>query len=107
MAWEARGRNLYYYRKKRIGRTVVSEYVGRGLAAQKIALMESAERKKRYETIRAMRQQEEEFSSFNNRVTQGSLLVDQMVKGFLIIAGFHKHKGQWRRRRDVNKSRTE
>ena len=107
MGWEARGSNSYYYRKKRIAGRVVSEYVGRGTMAREIALMDVAERKERYEKIRNIKQQREEFGLFDNQVTQVGLLVDQIVGGFLIIAGFHKHKGQWRRQRDVNKQRTE
>jgi hypothetical protein len=101
MAWERRGNNIYYYRKKREAGRVISKYVGKGVMAREIASMDLAERKERYDRIRAMRQQEEEFGLFDNQVTQVSLLVDQMVGGFLIIVGFHKHKGQWRRRRDA------
>jgi D-Tyr-tRNAtyr deacylase len=105
MGWETRGNNLYYYRKKRIVGRVVSEYVGRGLMAQEIELMDLTERKERYDRIRAMRQQKEEFGFFDNQVSQMNLLVDHMVGGFLIISGFHKYKGQWRRRRNVNYKR--
>ncbi|MFH1622252.1 MAG: hypothetical protein ABIA97_03930 [Candidatus Omnitrophota bacterium] len=73
--------------------------------AREIALLDLAERKERYDRIRVIKQQEEEFGFFDNQVTQVSLLVDQIVRGFLIVAGFHKHKGQWRRQRDVNKQR--
>ena len=31
MGWEKRGNGLYYYRKKRMGQRVVSEYMGTGL----------------------------------------------------------------------------
>jgi len=37
MAWETRGGHSYYYRKKRMGNKVLSEYVGKGLVAQEIA----------------------------------------------------------------------
>ncbi len=103
MAWEARGNNTYYYRKKRLAGKVMSQYVGRGPMAQEIALMDAAARKERYNKVMNIRQQIEEFGSFDRQVSQVSLLVNQAVAGFLIITGFHKHRGQWRRRRDANK----
>lgn len=99
MAWEERGNNKYYYRKKKIDGRVISEYVGRGVRAQKIALIDLTMRKDRKEERRNIRQQKEKFCLFNNQVIQMSSLVNQMVGGFLIISGFHKHKGQWRRKR--------
>ncbi|MFH1698776.1 MAG: hypothetical protein ABH882_06940 [Candidatus Omnitrophota bacterium] len=105
MAWEARGNNIYYYRKKRIARRVISEYVGRGEMAREIALMDLAERKERYNRIMIIRQQREEFGLFDNQVVRVNLFVSKMVVAFLIITGFHKHKGQWRRQRYVNKQK--
>ena len=32
MGWETRGNNTYYYRKRRVGPSVVSEYAGSGKA---------------------------------------------------------------------------
>lgn len=105
MAWEERGNNKYYYRKKKIDGRVISEYVGKGARAQQIALLDLKIRQDRKEESINIRQQKEKFYLFNNQVIQMSLLVDRMVGGFLIIAGFHQYKGQWRRRRDVNKRR--
>lgn len=105
MAWETRGNNRYYYRKKRKAGKVVSEYVGSGLAAQEIALMDLEERKERYNRNMIMRQQKEEFGVLDQQVTQLSLLVRGAIEIFFIVSGFHKHKGQWRRRRDVNNQR--
>lgn len=105
MAWERRGNNLYYYQKKRIAGSVVSWYVGRGEIAQEIASMDLLLRQKRNQEIKNVKQQIEEFGLLDNQVVQLSLLVNLVVKGFLIIAGFHKHKGQWRRRRNANRQR--
>lgn len=106
MAWETRGNNRYYYQKKRVAGKVVSEYVGRGVMAREIALMDLEEKKERYDRNRVMRQQEEEFGLFNQQVVQLSSLVKGAVEIYFIVSGFHKHKGQWRRRRDVNKQRS-
>ena len=105
MAWEPRGNNIYYYRKKRIDGKVISEYVGKGVRAQKIASMYLAVKEKKKKEDDNIRQQKKQFYLLNNQIIQMSLLSDQMVGYFLTTAGFHKHKGQWRRRRDVNKRR--
>lgn len=102
MAWETRGNNIYYYRKRRVGCRVISEYIGRGAIAQEIAFMDLETKEERLEKSRRVEQQLGEFSLFENQVTQVSLLVDRIVGGFLVISGFHKRKGQWRRRRDAN-----
>jgi hypothetical protein len=40
MAWEERNGRMYYYRKRREGGRVVSEYVGAGIGAEAIATMD-------------------------------------------------------------------
>jgi len=47
MAWEKRGDNLYYYRKKRHGRQVTSDYVGGGPLAQRLSELDQEEREER------------------------------------------------------------
>ena len=49
MAWEARGNKSYYYRKRRIGRRVVSEYVGSSETAELIAGMDVLDQEQRQE----------------------------------------------------------
>jgi len=52
MGWEKRGNNLYYYRKKRDGDRIVSEYVGNGRMAQRISVEDREEReRKQRETV--------------------------------------------------------
>ena len=40
MAWEERNGNQYYYRKRRQGNRVVSEYVGKGAWIHAVATLE-------------------------------------------------------------------
>ena len=47
MGLEQRGNATYYYRKKRRGVRVVSEYVGRGELAQFAALIDGSEKRDR------------------------------------------------------------
>lgn len=105
MGWERRGNNSYYYRKKKVGGKVVSEYVGNGLAAQLIAQLDEEERLEGYEQARASKKEDEEFQSLDQQAAQASFLIQQIVEEFLVAAGFHKHRGQWRKARDDRKNR--
>jgi len=103
MAWETRGRNSYYYRKKRVGGKVVSEYMGKGLLVQEIASRDLAERQKRNRELDAIKKEKNELKLLDNQIMQSMSAIGQIVEGFLIMSGFHKHKGQWRRIRDGRK----
>ena len=100
MAWETRGNNSYYYRKKKVGGKVVSEYVGRGLLVQEIASMDSAERQRKNKEIAAMMQERSEFQLLDQRTTQATSFIKQIIEGVFLISGLHKHKGQWRKMRN-------
>ena len=98
MAWETRGGGTYYYQKHRIGRRVVSEYVGRGSLSQLVAevdALDRAERQERRAQLRANRQREKELDDI---VNQACAACSEAIAAVLEAAGFHKHKGQWRKR---------
>lgn len=106
MAWEERGNNLYYYRKKRVGGRVVSQYIGAGEVAREIARVDELKREKR----ELLRKEE------RDRITQHKELDNDLARcadtlqstAFVILSAqrYHRHKGQWRRRRR-NESRPE
>lgn len=100
MAWETRGNSSYYYRKKRVGGKVVSEYVGKGLVAQEIASMDLAERQERNKESEAIKKEKNELELLDRQVMQSISVICRMAEGFLMMSGFHKHKGQWRRMRN-------
>src|SRR5688500_18152237 len=99
MGWETRSGNYYYYRKRRVGRRVVSEYVGRNEKAEIVAAQDALKRSEH----QIAREAEAGFQA-------EAAVVDKLVAGFhsevkatlqitLESAGFHQHKGQWRRKR--------
>ena len=96
MAWEERNGKYYYYRKKRVGRRVVSQYVGSGAVA-KIAhmqdLLNEAERIK----IRSL---QEEALNIDRKVDEVCRMIRVLMYSTLLISGFHTHKGQWRKIRN-------
>lgn len=100
MGWEKRTRGgLYYTRSQRIGARVVRQYCGTGEVGAMAAALDAEER--------AARQAEREASEVEHRqarVVSDALagleaLTRQAVADTLHAEGFHRHKGQWRRRR--------
>ena len=102
MGWELRNGRRYYYQKRRIGRRVVSEYVGTGPSAElaeyidadkrHMRLLEAAERADERQAIDVMRAEDQAFSR------QCDVLRDAAA-ALLRRKGLHRHRGQWRRRR--------
>ncbi len=99
MGLERRGHSSYYYRKYRIGKKVISRYVDSGIWAT-MAEREDREkrnkirkilerRNKKIEKDKLLRQKVDEFSSF----------AEGAVDIAMLLSGYHKHKGQWRRKR--------
>ena len=98
MASETRGGGTYYYRKRRIGGRVVSEYVGGGLLGELAAEVDALDRAERQE-LRAQfladRQRQEELDA---QVDQACAASREAIAAVLEAAGFHRHKGQRRKR---------
>jgi hypothetical protein len=107
MAWETRNGRLYYYEKKRENGRVVSRYVGRGLAAQLAESVNRMLRIEREELREEARKQAALDREIDRRIRQSALVVKLMTETTLVLAGFHKHKGQWRRRRGGHKREAE
>jgi len=99
MGWERRGDNLYYYRKRREGDHVVSEYVGRGEVAELIAHLDALEREQREAEREAWRQEQAEITAVDQMLDEAEGVVRTLTRAYLLAAGYHTHKGQWRRRR--------
>jgi hypothetical protein len=95
MAWEQRSNRRYYYRKRREGRRVISEYVGSGELAEASAALRASERASR----RARRRQWAALRAFDAQVGQVCDLVQALAHGALLVTGHRLHKGQWRKAR--------
>lgn len=93
-------RNGYWYRSRREGRRVVTDYLGNGLLAELLAedaAMEAAQRKLEREAQAAEREREREI---DRAIDQAGDELRLLVRACLLANGYHNHKGQWRRRRD-------
>lgn len=102
MVWERRGNSCYYYRKKRIGNRIVSEYIGSGETAFLFARLDeigSEEKNIEREKDALIRQELAAKSLCIERLHKANA---EIVEFVLKSLGFHRHKGQWRKKRNAD-----
>jgi len=97
MGIETRKGNLYYYKKRRVGQRVVSEYVGSGEVVQLADRMVALERERKQELRESLQAQQASADWINSMVDKHSETVDRIVELHLLALGYHKHNRQWRR----------
>ena len=98
MGWEKRRNGYYYYRKRRVNGRVCSEYVGRGDVAQiSVELIQNDQRDRMTgrEALRCAQQDEKEI---DRQLATAEAAIYAITDAKLSAEGYHKHKGQWRRR---------
>ena len=101
MGWEDRGGQLYYYRKRRKGQVVGSEYFGSGSVADLISEMDRMDREE-HRLERARRaEQRAELAELDAQAAAFGSAVRAILSAALLISGFCPHKGQWRKIRDA------
>ena len=97
MSWEGRHNRRYYYRKRRQGDRVISEYVGAGELAEACAALDTLEG----EIRRAARERRRADRALDARVDQACDFIRALTCAALLVGGYHTHKGQWRKKRHV------
>jgi hypothetical protein len=100
MAWEDRNGKRYYYRKRREGGRVISEYVGGGLSGE---ITETLDRQDRAETEykrRELRRQKQATAAIDRQVGEVEKYAKAIMQAGLLLAGYHAPKRQWRKRRN-------
>lgn len=102
MGLERRGNRFYYYRKRRKGRTVVSEYVAGGAEAELLTQLETLYRE-REEAARAdeMRRISEQCAAGEDAIRALITANRTMLKAAFLTNDYHTHKRQWRRIRRI------
>ena len=106
MGWERRGSGQYYYRKIRRGGRVVSEYVGSGEFAILTALLDEEQRAERQEQQEAERRRREEADQIDHELARMDDTLRLLTTIMLEQAGYHRHKGQWRKQRHGRRQST-
>ena len=100
MGWETRqGLGRYYTRSFRVNGRVVREYVGAGLAGELAALEDEKEREQRQLERERQRKERERLESIETELGTLAALSNMSLKETLESAGYHCHKGQWRKQR--------
>jgi hypothetical protein len=101
MAWEDRNGRMYYYRKRREGNRVISEYVGNNLLAQLASEQVHQDREALRRAQTKWLLHIHEFNEIEADLDYLSKVVCELVRATLLASGYHPHKGQWRKKRDV------
>jgi len=100
VAWEARGDwGPYYTRSTKRGGKITREYCGRDLEAELLAMIDARERQEREEELarrRAARAADEELDAM---LAEFCDLAEAAAHAELMEAGYHFHRGRWRKRR--------
>ena len=98
MAWAKRGRGRYYYRSVRVGDKVETEYVGTGAAAEMQARMDEAVKRHCEQMRRVWKEERERLCETDHAIAAMFDEVELAADATMIAAGYHRHKGEWRRR---------
>jgi len=96
MGWE-KGR--YYTRSRKVNGRVVREYIGGGEQGALVAKLDEMARDRRELARFEWKMAKEEMETFDETVGIVCQMADIMAKAELIAAGYHLHRGEWRRRR--------
>ena len=103
MAWEKRGKGLYYYRKYRDGSKVISEYVGAGAVGEMVEKLDLEERRQKDQKAKQEREQieamREYFDSIEGIMEPVEEEIKALTKAYYLVNDYHTHKGQWRKKR--------
>ena len=100
MGWEERRGRLYYYRSVRKGKRVRKEYGGGGALGQLAAQIDQLERLQRKEEEASWREEQERLEQSARFLRELEEATEILTRAELLVAGFHKHKGEWRRIRE-------
>ena len=99
MAIETRGGRVYYYRKQRRGSRVCSVYAGSGTIALLSLEQDIAERRRRQAERDSLRARMEGEAEIERQLAAEEKQTMRILRATLEAAGFHQHKGTWRKKR--------
>lgn len=100
MSWETRGNNRYYYRRRKVGGQMVTEYIGAGGVAEAMAELDDIERQERQHAAAEWRAMVDDDRRQVATLAELDDLIRSAVAGVLIANGYHTHRRQWRKMRD-------
>ena len=104
MGWEQRGGGSYYYRKEREGGRVRSKYMGNGVLGQICAENDRDEQRDRTAKRDADHATRKAEAEVDRQLADAESAIAAITDAALLAGGYHKHKGQWRKRRHEKKA---
>jgi hypothetical protein len=96
---QRRNGNLYYYKKRRVGSKVISEYQGGGEIVPILQYIEARERAEKEAERERQRIERMSMVEIDKQIDDFCRMVDTLMAAELLSLGYHQHKRQWRRRR--------
>ena len=103
MAWEKRKGHHYYYQGERVGGRVRKVYLGADEIAQALAHADATIRRTRKLKRERERAERERLEALASPIEELCEVADVLARAHLLAAGFARHKGEWRRRRESNR----
>jgi hypothetical protein len=100
MHWKrSRNGRRYLYRCVRQGDRVVTKYVGTGQVAALAQRREALERARQAAERRVWLRLERRHDRIDAKMRELCTLTEQLMMIELILAGYHRHEWEWRKRR--------
>ena len=93
----------YWYRCKREGGRVVTEYLGAGEFARTMAEIDALEQQERDLARRAIRAEMDQENDIDRGLDALGAYLRELTGVVLEAHGYHKHTGQWRKQRNVQR----
>ena len=89
---------------KRVGNRIEKTYLGAGDAARQAAAKDAATKAGRAADQAALAELQARLSGLDQAVAEVEVGVDVLTEATLLSIGFHQHRGQWRRHRNVDRT---
>ena len=99
MAIENRGNKQYYYRKRRVGDQVVSEYVGGGSVGVFVAQADEEKRQEAQQQRQAWQATVDPEKQLDTMLDEVTALVNAYAGALMLATGHYQHKRQWRKQK--------
>ena len=96
MGWEHRaGGGPYYVRRRKVNGQEMREYFGKGPVAER----EAAEDALKQAEKKARKAELEQLKALDMQGVELNTVIDTLVTGSLVVAGYYQHHRQWRKKR--------
>jgi hypothetical protein len=99
MAWATRGNGVYFYRSRRVGDRVLTEYLGTGPAAHLAAALADQKKADRQALADTRQECRVRWDSAVNQLRGLAVETNGLVATVLGLSGYHRFERHWRRRR--------